>query len=122
FKVPNLIWMELGGVFAQANLRGGGEYGRAWHEAGTLERKQNVFDDFAWAAKYLISNGYTASRHLAISGRSNGGLLAGASLLQHPGLFAVARPAVGVLDMLRYHQFTIGWAWAGDYGTSETRE
>lgn len=122
FSVPNLVWMERGGVFAQANLRGGGEYGRAWHEAGTKERKQNVFDDFAAAAKYLISNGWTATRHLAISGRSNGGLLVGATLNQHPGLFAAALPAVGVMDMLRYHRFTIGWAWAGDYGTAETKE
>ncbi|MFA5939588.1 MAG: prolyl oligopeptidase family serine peptidase [Sinimarinibacterium sp.] len=122
FSVPNLVWMERGGVFAQANLRGGGEFGRAWHEAGTKERKQNVFDDFAAAAKYLISNGWTATRHLAISGRSNGGLLVGATLNQHPGLFAAALPAVGVMDMLRYHRFTIGWAWAGDYGTSETKE
>ncbi|MEQ1439722.1 prolyl oligopeptidase family serine peptidase [Fontimonas sp. SYSU GA230001] len=122
FSVPNLVWMERGGVFAQANLRGGGEYGRAWHEAGTKERKQNVFDDFAAAAKYLISNGWTRSRHLAISGRSNGGLLVGATLNQHPGLFAAALPAVGVMDMLRYHRFTIGWAWAGDYGTAETKE
>ncbi len=122
FKVFNLVWMEMGGVYAQANLRGGGEYGRAWHEAGTLARKQNVFDDFAAAGKYLISNGWTRSQHLAISGRSNGGLLVGATMLQHPGLFAAAMPAVGVMDMLRYHKFTIGWAWAGDYGTAETRE
>ncbi len=122
FKVANLVWMEMGGVFAQANLRGGGEYGRAWHEAGTLARKQNVFDDFAAAGKYLISNGWTRSTQLGISGRSNGGLLVGATLLQHPGLFAAALPAVGVMDMLRYHKFTIGWAWAGDYGTSDTKE
>ncbi|MDP9142463.1 MAG: prolyl oligopeptidase family serine peptidase [Pseudomonadota bacterium] len=122
FSVFNLVWMEMGGVYAQANLRGGGEYGRAWHEAGTLARKQNVFDDFAAAGKYLISNGWTRSQHLAISGRSNGGLLVGATMLQHPGLFAAAMPAVGVMDMLRYHKFTIGWAWAGDYGTAETKE
>lgn len=122
FKVPNLVWMEMGGVFAQANLRGGGEYGRSWHEAGTLARKQNVFDDFAAAGQYLISNGWTRSSQLAISGRSNGGLLVGATMLQHPGLFAAALPAVGVMDMLRYHKFTIGWAWAGDYGTSDTKE
>ncbi|SFF56805.1 prolyl oligopeptidase Serine peptidase. MEROPS family S09A [Fontimonas thermophila] len=122
FSVPNLVWMERGGIFAQANLRGGGEYGRAWHEAGTRERKQNVFDDFAAAAQYLIAQQYTSPRHLAISGRSNGGLLVGATLNQHPELFAAALPAVGVMDMLRYHRFTIGWAWASDYGTAETEE
>lgn len=122
FKVANLVWMEMGGVFAQANLRGGGEYGRRWHEAGILDRKQNVFDDFAAAGQYLISNGWTRSSQLAISGRSNGGLLVGATMLQHPGLFAAALPAVGVMDMLRYHRFTIGWAWAGDYGTSDDKD
>lgn len=122
FSVPNLVWMERGGIFAQANLRGGGEYGKAWHEAGTLARKQNVFDDFAAAAQYLIAQKWTSAEHLAISGRSNGGLLVGATLNQHPELFAAALPAVGVLDMLRYHKFTIGWAWAGDYGTSDSEE
>lgn len=122
FSVPNLVWMERGGIFAQANLRGGGEYGKAWHEAGTLGRKQNVFDDFAAAAQYLIARKWTSAKHLAISGRSNGGLLVGATLNQRPDLFAAALPAVGVLDMLRYHKFTIGWAWAGDYGTSESKE
>lgn len=120
FSVPNLVFMERGGVYALANLRGGGEYGKAWHEAGTLDRKQNVFDDFAAAAQYLIEQQWTASAHLAIGGRSNGGLLVGATVNQHPELFAAAFPAVGVMDMLRYHKFTIGWAWAGDYGTAET--
>ncbi|MFT4045733.1 MAG: prolyl oligopeptidase family serine peptidase [Solimonas sp.] len=120
FSVPNLVFMERGGVYALANLRGGGEYGKAWHEAGTLDRKQNVFDDFAAAAQYLIAQNWTSAAHLAIGGRSNGGLLVGATTNQHPELFAAAFPAVGVMDMLRYHRFTIGWAWAGDFGTSET--
>ncbi|MGH8444700.1 MAG: prolyl oligopeptidase family serine peptidase [Solimonas sp.] len=120
FAVQNLVFMERGGVYALANLRGGGEYGKAWHEAGTLERKQNVFDDFAAAAQYLVAQRWTSPAHLAIGGRSNGGLLVGATLNQHPELFAAAFPTVGVMDMLRYHKFTIGWAWAGDYGTSET--
>lgn len=120
FSVSNLVWMDRGGVYAQAVLRGGGEYGRAWHEAGTLDRKQNVFDDFAAAAQYLIHEQWTAPAHLAITGRSNGGLLIGATVNQHPELFAAALPAVGVMDMLRYQKFTIGWAWAGDYGTSDT--
>jgi len=121
FSVPNLVFMERGGVYALANLRGGGEYGKAWHEAGILDRKQNVFDDFAAAAQYLIAQRWTSPAHLAIGGRSNGGLLVGATANQHPELFAAAFPAVGVMDMLRYHTFTIGWAWAGDYGTSETQ-
>lgn len=120
FSVPNLVFMERGGIYAQASLRGGGEYGKSWHEAGTLTRKQNVFDDFAAAAEYLIREQWTSAAHLAIGGRSNGGLLVGATVNQHPELFAAAFPAVGVMDMLRYHRFTIGWAWAGDYGTSET--
>jgi prolyl oligopeptidase len=122
FSVPNLVWMERGGILAVPNLRGGGEYGRAWHQAGTLARKQNVFDDFTAAAGYLIANDHTSSKHLCIQGRSNGGLLVGATLNQHPGLFACALPGVGVMDMLRYHKFTIGWAWAEDYGTSDTEE
>jgi prolyl oligopeptidase len=108
--------MEMGGVYAVANLRGGGEYGREWHEAGTKLRKQNVFDDFAAGARYLQSNGWTDPAHTAIKGGSNGGLLVGASLTQHPELFGAAIPQVGVMDMLRYDQFTIGWAWASDYG------
>jgi prolyl oligopeptidase len=122
FSVSNLVWMEAGGIYAQANLRGGGEYGREWHEAGTKERKQNVFDDFAAAAQYLIAQGWTRPEQLAISGRSNGGLLVGATLNQHPELFAAALPAVGVMDMLRFHKFTIGWAWTGDYGSSDDPE
>jgi prolyl oligopeptidase len=109
-------------VFALACLRGGGEYGREWHEAGTKERKQNVFDDFAAAAQWLIAHELTSAGHLAIRGGSNGGLLVGASLTQRPELFGCCLPAVGVLDMLRYQRFTIGWAWASDYGKSEDPE
>ncbi len=119
FSVPNLVWMERGGLLAVPNLRGGGEYGEAWHEAGTKLAKQNVFDDFIAAAEWLCASGWTAPQRLAIGGRSNGGLLVGACLTQRPELFGAALPAVGVLDMLRYHRFTIGWAWAGDYGTSD---
>jgi prolyl oligopeptidase len=119
FSITNAVWMEQGGIYAVPNLRGGGEYGKAWHNAGTKMQKQNVFDDFIAAAEYLISNNYTSSAYLAISGGSNGGLLVGATMTQRPDLMKVALPAVGVLDMLRYHTFTAGAGWAYDYGTAE---
>ena len=119
FSVANAVWMELGGVYAVPNLRGGGEYGKQWHDAGTKMQKQNVFDDFIAAAEYLINQKYTSPEYLAIKGGSNGGLLIGATMLQRPELFKVALPAVGVLDMLRYHTFTAGAGWAYDYGTAD---
>ncbi|SFW68812.1 prolyl oligopeptidase [Sinomicrobium oceani] len=122
FSTPNAIWLEQGGIYAVPNLRGGGEYGKKWHDAGTKMQKQNVFDDFIAAAEYLIKNQYTSPDYLAIRGGSNGGLLVGATMTQRPDLMKVALPAVGVLDMLRYHTFTAGAGWAYDYGTSEDNE
>ena len=122
FSVANAVWMNNGGIFAAANLRGGGEYGKAWHDAGTQLQKQNVFDDFIAAAEYLINENYTSSDYLAIRGGSNGGLLVGAVMTQRPELMKVVIPQVGVLDMLRYHTFTAGAGWAYDYGTAEDSE
>ncbi len=119
FSVTNAVWMQNGGVYAVPNIRGGGEYGKEWHIGGTQMKKQNVFDDFIAAAEYLIEESYTSPDHLAIKGGSNGGLLVGACMVQRPELFKVALPAVGVLDMLRYHTFTAGAGWAYDYGTAE---
>src|SRR2546421_2954458 len=120
FSVASLVWLEMGGVYAVPNLRGGGEYGEEWHQAGMLDRKQNVFDDFIAAAEYLIAQRYTSSAKLAIAGGSNGGLLVGAAITQRPELVRAALPAVGVMDMLRFHKFTIGWAWVTDYGSADS--
>ena len=119
FSITNAIWMEQGGVYAVPNLRGGGEYGKNWHNAGIQQKKQNVFDDFISAAEYLIAENITSPEFLAIRGGSNGGLLVGVVMTQRPELMKVALPAVGVLDMLRYHKFTSGAGWSYDYGTSE---
>lgn len=122
FNIANAVWMEQGGIYAVPNLRGGGEYGKKWHDAGTKLSKQNVFDDFIAAAEYLIDENYTSSDYLAVRGGSNGGLLVGAIMTQRPDLMKVALPAVGVMDMLRYHTFTAGAGWAYDYGTAEDNE
>ncbi|MFZ0276451.1 MAG: prolyl oligopeptidase family serine peptidase [Candidatus Sulfotelmatobacter sp.] len=122
FSVPNVVWLEMGGIYAQPNLRGGGEYGEEWHQAGMKLKKQNVFDDFIAAAEWLIANKYTSTPKLAIRGGSNGGLLIGACETQRPDLFGAALPEVGVMDMLRFQKFTIGWAWTSDYGSSDNPE
>ncbi|MEX2119887.1 MAG: prolyl oligopeptidase family serine peptidase [Pirellulales bacterium] len=122
FSVGRIVWLEMGGVFAMPNLRGGGEYGTQWHEQGMKALKQNVFDDFIAAAEYLVARRYTSSDKLAIAGRSNGGLLVGACMTQRPELFAAAVPGVGVMDMLRFQKFTIGWAWVSEYGSSDDPE
>ena len=122
FSISNLVWLEMGGIYAVPNLRGGGEYGEAWHQAGMKDKKQNVFDDFIAAAQWLIDRQYTRPEKLAIAGGSNGGLLVGACMTQRPDLFAAAIPAVGVLDMLRFHKFTIGWAWCPEYGSPDNEE
>jgi prolyl oligopeptidase len=122
FSIPTVVWLEMGGIYAQPNLRGGGEYGEDWHLAGTKVKKQNVFDDFIAAAEWLIANKYTSTPKLAIRGGSNGGLLIGAMLTQRPDLFGATLPLVGVMDMLRFQKFTIGWAWTSDYGSSDNAD
>ncbi|MCC6185623.1 MAG: S9 family peptidase, partial [Chitinophagaceae bacterium] len=122
FSVANAVFLENGGVYCVANLRGGGEYGEDWHRGGMLASKQNVFDDFIAAAEFLIAEKYTNPKRLAIRGGSNGGLLVAACMVQRPELFGVAIPQVGVLDMLRYHKFTVGWGWAVEYGSSDKAE
>ena len=122
FSVSRLTWLEIGGVLALPAIRGGGEYGEDWHEAGMLDRKQNVFDDFIFAAEFLIDSKYTSSSKLAIGGGSNGGLLVSACMLQRPDLFSVVDCSVPVTDMLRFHKFTIGWAWVPEYGSSENKD
>jgi len=122
FSLSRMLFLEKGGIYVQPSLRGGSEYGEAWHKGGMMEKKQNVFDDFIAAAEFLIEENYTNPSKIAISGGSNGGLLVGACMTQRPELFKVALPAVGVLDMLRYHKFTIGWGWVVEYGSSEEKE
>jgi prolyl oligopeptidase len=122
FRLSIIPFLDAGGVFCVANLRGGGEYGEKWHEAGMKHNKQNVFDDFISAAEYLIKENYTQPQFIGIQGGSNGGLLIGACMTQRPDLFKVALPAVGVMDMLRFHKFTIGWAWMNEYGSPDNED